>query len=84
MAKLSTAERKSLPDSVFAGPGRSFPIPDRSHAIAAERLVGRSLKAGNIDAEQAAHIKAAARRKLGKKKNAMRSDDQGGNAMSGY
>ena len=32
MAKLDTAERKSLPSKDFAGPGRSYPIPDRSHA----------------------------------------------------
>jgi len=32
MAKLSAKERNSLPDSAFAGPGRSFPVEDKSHA----------------------------------------------------
>ena len=64
MARLSSAQRKALPSGSFAGPGRSFPIPDRSHAIAAERLVGRSLKAGNITPAQAASIKAKAKAKL--------------------
>jgi len=68
MAKLSTAQRKKLPSSTFAGPNRSFPIPDKSHAVAAERLVGRALKAGSINAVQAARIKAKARAKLGKAK----------------
>lgn len=30
--KLTSADRKSLPLSQFAGPDRSYPIPDRSHA----------------------------------------------------
>lgn len=36
MAKLSTKARKALPTNQFAGPNRSYPIPDRSHAINAE------------------------------------------------
>ena len=32
MAKLTTASRNALPASTFAGPGRSYPIPDASHA----------------------------------------------------
>lgn len=32
MAKLSAAERNALPDSTFAGPDRSYPINDMSHA----------------------------------------------------
>lgn len=33
MGKLSAKERGSLPASDFAGPDRSFPVNDRSHAI---------------------------------------------------
>lgn len=36
MAKLSSEERKELPSKTFAGPNRSYPIPDRSHAINAK------------------------------------------------
>lgn len=32
MAKLTTAARKAIPTKSFAGPHRSYPIEDRSHA----------------------------------------------------
>lgn len=32
MAKLTAKARKALPASAFAGPGRSYPIPDKAHA----------------------------------------------------
>ena len=32
MAKLTAKRRNALPDSAFAGPGRSFPVNDPSHA----------------------------------------------------
>jgi len=32
MAKLTTKQRKALPSSTFAGPDRSYPINDPSHA----------------------------------------------------
>ena len=40
-AKLSTKKRKSLPESSFCGPNRSFPVPDCAHVTAARRLIGR-------------------------------------------
>jgi len=42
MAKLSSKARKALPASTFAGPGRSFPIPDKKHAKAAIMLSGKA------------------------------------------
>lgn len=39
MAKLSAADRKKLPAKTFAGPDRSFPIPDANHAHAALALI---------------------------------------------
>lgn len=39
MARLTAAKRRSLPSSTFAGPGRSFPIPDKDHARAALALI---------------------------------------------
>ena len=41
-AKLSTAARKKLKGSTFCGPGRSFPVPDCAHVVAARRLIGRA------------------------------------------
>lgn len=43
MAKLSAAQRKSLPSSAYVFPAKapgsgSYPIPDRGHAIAALRF----------------------------------------------
>jgi len=35
MAKLTKAARAAIPTSKFAGPNRSFPIPDANHARAA-------------------------------------------------
>ncbi len=43
MAKLTTRGRKRLPADEFAGPDRSFPIPDASHARnALSRVATRS------------------------------------------
>ncbi len=41
-SKLSTEKRNALPDSVFCGPNRTFPVPDKAHVTAALRLLGRS------------------------------------------
>lgn len=35
MARLTSTQRKALPAKTFAGPNRSFPIPDKGHARAA-------------------------------------------------
>lgn len=35
MARLTTKQRKKLPGSAFAGPDRSYPVNDPSHARAA-------------------------------------------------
>lgn len=62
MARLSAAQRRSLPTSVYVfpskapGPG-SYPIPDRAHAIAALRF-------SKGKPEEAA-VRAAVRRKFG-------------------
>lgn len=63
--KLSTKARKALPAKTFAGPGRSFPINDKSHARAAISGATRSERAGNISAATADKVKAKARAKLG-------------------
>jgi hypothetical protein len=38
MAKLTAAQRKKLPSSAFAGPGRSFPMNDKTHAQKAVQM----------------------------------------------
>jgi hypothetical protein len=61
MAKLTTAQRSKLPDSAFAGPNRSYPVNDKSHAANAKarasQFAGPALKA---------KIFARANKKLGK------------------
>lgn len=36
MSRLTTAERNALPDSAFAGPNRTYPVEDPSHAANAK------------------------------------------------
>jgi hypothetical protein len=36
MAKLTTKARNALPDSAFAGPGRTYPVEDKKHAAVAK------------------------------------------------
>lgn len=67
MGILSAPIRKRMPKSSFAGPGRSFPISDPTHARLAISGATRSMHAGNISAGTAAKIKAKARAKLGKR-----------------
>ena len=67
MAKLSSSQRKALPKSDFAGPGRSFPVADKTHARLAISGATRSYNAGNISKSTENAIKAKARRKLGGK-----------------
>jgi hypothetical protein len=64
MAKLSTAKRKKLPDSDFAGPGRSYPVNDKSHAANAKARAAQQVKAGNLSSGAKAKIDAKANRVL--------------------
>jgi hypothetical protein len=64
MAKLSKKERNSLPDSVFAGPGRSYPVPDKSHAAFAIHVASIQHAKGNLSAAQYRAIHAKASRVL--------------------
>lgn len=61
MARLNAAARKNLSSSDFAGPNRSFPIPDKGHARAALLDVG---KAKGLTTAQKNAIRARARAKL--------------------
>ena len=67
MAKLSAKARKRLPKGKFAGPNRSYPIPDASHAANAKARATQAVKAGRMSSAQKAKIDAAANRVLGKK-----------------
>jgi hypothetical protein len=58
MARLKAAQRNALPDSAFAGPHRSFPINDPSHARNA------LARASQFHPELKAKIAAKVRRKF--------------------
>lgn len=64
MTTLTAEDRKAMPQSSYAGPGKSFPINDPNHARLAIGGATRAMHAGNISSAQAAKIKAKARAKL--------------------
>lgn len=66
--KLTTKARKALPASKFAGPNRSFPITDRSHAANAKARATQGVAKGTLSPSAAAKIRAAANKVLGKGK----------------
>jgi hypothetical protein len=66
MAKLTTKARKALPKSEFAGPDRSYPVPDKSHARNAKARASAAFNAGRMSKSTEAKIDAKADRVLGK------------------
>lgn len=67
MSVLSAGDRKEMPRGEFAGPGRTFPVNDKTHQREAISGATRSEHAGNISESEADSIKAKARAKLGDK-----------------
>jgi len=68
MAKLSVKARKKIPSSEFAGPDRSYPIPDKSHAANAKARATQAVKSGRMSATERARIDVKANKVLGKGK----------------
>lgn len=60
MTALTAQQRKRLPDTVFAGPGRSYPVPDKSHAANAKARATQQYKAGRLTKGQRDRINAKA------------------------
>jgi hypothetical protein len=65
MGKLTTEKRKKLPAADFAGPDRSYPIPDKAHAADAKARASQAVKAGRMSKSQEKKIDAKADKKLG-------------------
>jgi len=65
MATLKAKARNALPGSEFAGPDRSYPIEDRSHAANAKARAKQQLNAGKLSRGEYGRIVAKANRKLG-------------------
>ena len=68
MAKLTAKGRNALPASKFAGPDRSYPVNDRSHAANAKARASEMTHKGKISKAQEARIDAKANKVLDKGK----------------
>jgi len=70
MAKLTTKARKKLPDSAFAGPGRSYPVNDKAHAANAKARATQMANEGKLSESSKKKIDVKANKilKSGKKK----------------
>ena len=64
LAKLTTARRKGLPTKDFAGPGRSYPVENKSHARDAKARASQAVNAGRMSESEEKRIDARADRKL--------------------
>lgn len=63
MARLTAKARRNLPAKTFAGPNRSFPIPDKAHARAALQDLPRTNK---LTPSEKAKVRSRAEAKLGR------------------
>lgn len=69
MAKLTAKARNKLPNSAFAGPDRSYPVNDKSHAANAKARASQAVNAGRMSKAMESKIDAKANKVLkGKKK----------------
>ena len=66
MSKLSTKARNALPKSDFAGPDRSYPVQDHSHAANAKARASQAYNKGHISLEMEHRIDAKANKVLEK------------------
>ncbi|MGH7746321.1 MAG: hypothetical protein ACREQ5_16405 [Candidatus Dormibacteria bacterium] len=66
--KLTLTRRNALLASQFAGPARSYPVPDKSHAVNAKARATQAVQAGRMSPAEKAKIDAKANRVLGKGK----------------
>jgi hypothetical protein len=68
MAKLTTKKRNALPKGEFAGPDRSYPVEDKSHARNAKARASEMVNKGKLSASTKAKIDTKADKVLAKKK----------------
>ena len=68
MAELSAKSRNKLVASQFAGPDRSYPVPDKAHAANAKARATQAVNAGRMSKSTEAKIDARVNKVIGKKK----------------
>jgi len=81
MAKLTTKARNALPDSAFAGPGRSYPVTDKAHAANAKARASQQEAKGNLSPSAKATIDRKADKVLDKGKSAAKPAPKGESRM---
>ena len=64
MAKLTTKQRKAMPQKDYALPGKQFPVNDRAHAANAKARASQGVEKGTLSPAQAAKVDAAANKVL--------------------
>lgn len=64
MSELTSKTRNALPTSEFAGPDRSYPVNDASHAANAKARAKQQLDRGNLSQDEYQQIVAKANRVL--------------------
>ena len=67
MAKLSTKSRNALSTKSFAGPDRSYPVPDKSHAANAKARASEMANKGRISSAEKSRIDSKADKVLKRK-----------------
>jgi hypothetical protein len=67
--KLTAKSRKALPSKDFAGPDRSYPVENKSHAANAKARATQAVNAGRMSKSEESKIDAKANKKLGSKKS---------------
>lgn len=67
MSKLTTKKRNKLPKSAFAGPDRSYPVPDKAHAKNAKARASQMVNKGKLSKSAAEKINSKANKVLKKK-----------------
>ena len=68
MATLTNKQRKAMPQSDYALPGKRFPVEDRTHAANAKARATQGVKAGTLSPAQKTKVDAAANKTLNKGK----------------
>lgn len=64
MAKLTTKARNKLPKSDFAGADRSYPVPDKAHAVNAKARATQMEAKGKLSPSSKEKIDAKANKVL--------------------
>lgn len=64
MSELTAAMRNKIPTKEFAGPDRSYPVPDKAHAANAKARATQQEDKGNMSHAEAETIRSKANRVL--------------------